>query len=97
MIKRVQVMIVLVLGDGEEGLHEKFGSQKLMPIFNVLPLYCVTQNGLRIVIDQTIDIERSGLLRKRGIRERYTCLVTVNGIKGKKYFYKEQDDWYCDV
>ena len=96
MIKRVQVMIVLALGEGEEGLHEKFACPKLLPILNVLPLYCVTHNGLKFVIDQTIDIERSGLLKKRGISERYTCLVTVNGIRGKKYFYKERDEWYCD-
>ena len=97
MIKRVKVMVVLALDEGETFLHEKFGSPGLKYICSALPIYCVTYNGLRFKIDLTIDVERSGYLMKRGISERYTCLVTVNGIKGKKYFYKEQDDWYCDV
>ena len=97
MIKRVQVMIVLVLSEEEISLYRRYGKTCLKPILNVLPLYCITQNDLRFIIDQTINIERSGHLKSRGFSERYTCLVTVNGIKGKKFFYRVEDEWYCDV
>ena len=90
-------MVVFVLGEGgEANPYKKFVSPNLLPICNTFPLFCVTHDGGEISIVRTIDVERSGSLKMRGIDGKFTCLIVLNGVQSEMAFYTDGKDWYVE-